>query len=111
MTKGRPPRVVDSPGRAVSLGQPVPSFQHVPVLLGAVLAALEPRDGATYVDVTFGAGGYSAALLAAAQCRVLGIDRDPDAVRRGAALAARHPGRLTLVEGRFGDIERLVDAV
>ena len=111
MTKRRPPRVADSPRRAVPPGRDIPPLQHFPVLLGAVLAVLEPRDGATYVDGTFGAGGYSAALLAAAQCRVLGIDRDPDAVRRGAALAARHPGRLTLVEGRFGDIERLVDAV
>jgi 16S rRNA (cytosine1402-N4)-methyltransferase len=87
-----------------------PAGAHVPVLLDAVLAALAPRDGATYVDGTFGAGGYSAGLLAAARCRVLAIDRDPDAVRRGAALAARHPGRLTLVAGRFGDMERLVGA-
>ena len=72
--------------------------------------ALAPRDGAVYVDGTFGAGGYSAALLAAARCRVVGIDRDPDALRRGAALAAAHPGRLTLIEGRFGDMERLVAA-
>ncbi len=71
---------------------------------------MAPRDDAVYVDGTFGAGGYSAALLMAARCRVLGIDRDPEAVRRGAALAARHGGRLTLIEGRFGDIERLVDA-
>src|SRR5207302_919576 len=78
------------------------------VLLEAVVASLAPRHDATYVDGTFGGGGYSAALLAAARCRVLGIDRDPEAIRRGAALAARHPGRLTLVEGRFGEMERLV---
>jgi 16S rRNA (cytosine1402-N4)-methyltransferase len=83
---------------------------HVPVLLAEVLAALAPRDGAIYVDGTFGAGGYSAALLAAARCRVLGIDRDPDSLRRGAALAAEHAGRLQLIEGRFGDMERLVAA-
>jgi 16S rRNA (cytosine1402-N4)-methyltransferase len=77
------------------------------VLLEAVLAALAPRDEAAYVDGTFGAGGYSAALLDAARCRVFGIDRDPDAIRRGEALAARHPGRLTLIEGRFGDMDRL----
>jgi 16S rRNA (cytosine1402-N4)-methyltransferase len=87
------------------------SPDHLPVLLDAVLAALMPVDGAVYVDGTFGAGGYSAALLAAAQCRVVGIDRDPAAVRGGAALAARHPGRLQIIEGRFGDIERLVGAV
>lgn len=85
-----------------------PSPDHVPVLLDAVLAALMPGDGAVYVNGTFGAGGCSAALLAAADCRVLGIDRDPNSVRRGRALAAGHRGRLTLIEGRFGDIERLV---
>ena len=72
------------------------------------MAALAPRDGAVYVDGTFGAGGYSRALLEAARCRVLGIDRDPQSVRLGASLAARHPGRLILIEGRFGDLERLV---
>jgi len=92
----------------VSEGETGASSSHIPVLLDAVLAALTPGAGAVYVDGTFGAGGYSAALLAAADCRVLGIDRDPDSVRRGAALAAGHDGRLTLVEGRFGDIERLV---
>jgi 16S rRNA (cytosine1402-N4)-methyltransferase len=94
-----------------SEGAATPSSDHVPVLLDAVLAVLMPLDGAVYVDGTFGAGGYSAALLAMAQCRVLGIDRDPDSVRGGAALAAQHPGRLALVEGRFGDMERLVGEV
>src|SRR5579864_2046045 len=102
---GRPVPLAASEGAAASLPD------HLPVLLDAVLAALAPSDGAVYVDGTFGAGGYSAALLDAAQCRVLGIDRDPDSVRRGATLAARHPGRLTLIEGRFGDMARLVGAV
>jgi 16S rRNA (cytosine1402-N4)-methyltransferase len=73
-----------------------------------VLAALAPRDDAVYVDATFGAGGYSEALLGAARCRVFGIDRDPDAVARGQALAEKHGGRLTLIAGPFGDMERLI---
>jgi 16S rRNA (cytosine1402-N4)-methyltransferase len=81
---------------------------HIPVLVDAVLAALAPRDDATYIDATFGAGGYSDAILGAARCRVFGIDRDPDAVARGQALAARHGGRLTLITGPFGDMERLI---
>lgn len=81
--------------------------EHIPVLLDAVIEALAPRDDAIYVDGTFGGGGYSAALLAAARCRVFGIDRDPEALRRGAALAATYPGRLSLIEGRFGDMDRL----
>src|SRR5258707_10956900 len=81
---------------------------HIPVLVGVVLAALAPRDDATYIDATFGAGGYSEAILGAARCRVFGIDRDPDAVARGQALADRHGGRLTLIAGPFGDMERLI---
>ena len=82
--------------------------RHIPVLLDAVLAALAPRDGATYIDATFGGGGYSEAILGAARCRVFGIDRDPDAVARGQALAAKHGGRLTMIAGPFGDMERLI---
>ena len=77
---------------------------HVPVMLQEVLATLRPRSGATYLDATFGGGGYAAAILGAAACTLWAIDRDPDAIARGAALAARHPGRLHLVQARFGDM-------
>ena len=83
---------------------------HVPVMLPEILAALAPRDGGTYLDATFGGGGYSAAILLAAACTVWAIDRDPDAIARGAALAARHPGRLHLVHGAFGDMMALLGA-
>ncbi|MFQ5468596.1 MAG: 16S rRNA (cytosine(1402)-N(4))-methyltransferase RsmH [Kiloniellaceae bacterium] len=82
---------------------------HTPVLLREVLAALSPRDGGIYVDGTFGAGGYAAALLVAAACRVWGIDRDPDAVARAAPMIQRYEGRLTVIAGRFGDMDRLLD--
>lgn len=78
-----------------------PVFGHKPVMIDEVLAALQPRDGGQYVDGTFGAGGYTAAILEAADCRVWAIDRDPDAVANAAALVA---GRLTVIEGRFGDM-------
>jgi len=84
---------------------------HIPVLLDAVLDTLAARDGAIYVDGTFGGGGYSEALLTAARCKVLGIDRDPEALRRGAVLAAKYKGQLSLIEGRFGDMDRLVGDV
>ncbi len=85
-----------------------PQGDHRPVMLDEVIAALAPRDGAIYVDGTFGAGGCTRALLEAADCAVWAIDRDPDAVRRGAALAERYAGRLTLVQGRFGDMATLL---
>ncbi|MBK1837806.1 16S rRNA (cytosine(1402)-N(4))-methyltransferase RsmH [Azospirillum sp. YIM B02556] len=81
---------------------------HIPVLLDEVLAALSPRDGGLYVDGTFGAGGYSRALLQSSSCRVIGIDRDPAAIERGRALAQEFPGRLEVIEGRFGDMDRLL---
>ncbi|WP_431855474.1 16S rRNA (cytosine(1402)-N(4))-methyltransferase RsmH [Azospirillum sp.] len=81
---------------------------HTPVLLAEVVEALMPVDGGVYVDGTFGAGGYSRAILAAADCRVWGIDRDPDAVERGRALALAHPGRIEVVEGRFGAMDSLL---
>jgi len=78
---------------------------HVPVMLAEVVEAMQPRDGAHYVDGTFGGGGYAKALLDAAQCRVLGIDRDPGAIARGRELAARYDGRLTVVQGEFSRME------
>ena len=72
---------------------------HIPVMLNEVLELLQPRDGAHYVDGTFGGGGYSTAILEAADCKVLGIDRDPDAIARGQALVNRFAGRLTLAGG------------
>lgn len=81
---------------------------HLPVMLSEVLAVLSPRDGGVYVDGTFGAGGYSRAILEAADCVVWAIDRDPEAIRRGEALALAFPGRLRLVHGRFGEMKRLL---
>lgn len=81
---------------------------HVPVMLAEIVEAMRPRDGAHYVDGTFGGGGYSRALLDAAKCRVLGIDRDPDAIARGRELAARYDGRLTLLQGEFSQVEELL---
>ncbi len=83
---------------------------HRPVLLTEVIEALSPRDGAIYVDGTFGAGGYSRALLEAARCTVWAIDRDPDAVKGAAPLLDRYPGRLHIVQGRFGDMFELLSA-
>lgn len=83
---------------------------HLPVMLKEVLAALRPHDGGQYVDGTFGGGGYARAILEAADCRVLGIDRDPEAIARGQKLVEQFGGRLTLVEGEFSRMDEFTDA-
>src|SRR5579859_2358315 len=81
---------------------------HIPVMLSEVVQLLAPRAGGDYLDATFGGGGYSEALLQAVPCTVWAIDRDPDAIARGATLAARFPGRLHLIHGQFGDMLALL---
>ena len=81
---------------------------HVPVMLAEVLLALGPRDGELYVDGTFGAGGFTRAILEAADCRVAAIDRDPQAIAVGQELVRQSNGRLRLLEGRFAGMEALL---
>jgi 16S rRNA (cytosine1402-N4)-methyltransferase len=82
---------------------------HVPVMLDQVLANLAPHDGGVYLDGTFGGGGYARAILEQAHCTLWAIDRDPEAIERGASLVARFPGRLHLLHGQFGDMLGLLD--
>jgi 16S rRNA (cytosine1402-N4)-methyltransferase len=92
-------------------GAPRGTERHVPVLLPQMLQALAPRDGEAFIDGTFGAGGYSQAILTTApSARVLGIDRDPTALAAGQALAAQLAGRLQLIGGRFGELDKLAAA-
>lgn len=95
--------MADSGGVMPPGGGPV---RHVPVLLGEVLDALSPLQGCLVIDGTFGAGGYSRALLNAG-ARVIAIDRDPDAIAAGQDLAAESGGRLRLIEGRFSFLDEL----
>ncbi|HWE77652.1 MAG TPA: 16S rRNA (cytosine(1402)-N(4))-methyltransferase RsmH [Pseudolabrys sp.] len=80
------------------------SALHIPVLGTPALALLNLKDGGVYIDGTFGAGGYSRAMLQTANCKVIGIDRDPAALALGAGFVAETGGRLTLVEDRFSNI-------
>ena len=98
MTKGR-----DSGDSAVAGGP----ARHIPVLAAQVVDYLNVHTGGVYVDTTFGAGGYTRAILDAAYCRVVGIDRDRSAITGGMGLVNDMGGRLTLVEGRFSEIERI----
>ncbi|GHD10994.1 16S rRNA (cytosine(1402)-N(4))-methyltransferase RsmH [Tianweitania populi] len=79
-------------------------IRHVPVLLQEVLAALQPAAGKTFIDGTFGAGGYTTALLNAG-ADVIAIDRDPDAIAAGQALVERANGRLRLVQDVFSNLD------
>ena len=80
---------------------------HQPVMLNEVLESLQPEDNAVYIDGTFGRGGYSRAILTRANCTVLAIDRDPDAITAGQALVDEMTGRLTLMEGLFSSLVKL----
>lgn len=89
---------------------------HIPVLLDEVLDALAIAPGETHVDGTFGAGGYTRAILDKGAARVIAFDRDPDAIQEGGALAGSSGERLTLVPERFSRMrqalaDRGVDAV
>lgn len=81
---------------------------HVSVLPNEVLAALALGAGDIFVDGTFGAGGHTARVLEAARCSAFGIDRDPTAIAAGRALMEKYAGRLTLLQGKFSDMERLL---
>ncbi len=83
---------------------------HVPVMLNEVLAALRPADREIHIDGTFGAGGYTTAMLEAARCIVLALDRDKTALARGAALKDRFGDRLHLLHGNFADAAVLARA-
>ena len=81
---------------------------HLPVMLPEVAAALAPLAGQTFVDATFGAGGYTGALLAGGAARVIAIDRDPSALALGSPLKERYGERILLVEGRFSALGEIV---
>jgi 16S rRNA (cytosine1402-N4)-methyltransferase len=81
--------------------------RHIPVLSREAVEMLKPRAGGTYVDATFGAGGYSRAILGVGGTRVIGVDRDGTAVAGGFELVERSEGRLTLVEDRFSNLAEI----
>jgi 16S rRNA (cytosine1402-N4)-methyltransferase len=84
--------------------------RHIPVLGREVVEMLQPHDGGIYVDATFGAGGYSRAILDVAGAKVIGIDRDRSAISAGFDLVDQSGGRLTLVEDRFSNLAEVCAA-
>jgi 16S rRNA (cytosine1402-N4)-methyltransferase len=85
----------------------LPAALHIPVLLEEVMEALAPIGGGVFIDGTFGAGGYSQALLERGAAQVIAIDRDPEALAAGAAMAEASGGRLVLVGGVFAEMDQI----
>ena len=85
--------------------------RHIPVMLAEVVETLDPQNGDTIIDGTFGAGGYTRAILEAADCKVIAIDRDPRAIAGGEDLASAYPDRLKLVLGRFAEMQQIAEAL
>src|SRR5260370_5079965 len=98
------------PDGARSRGMNPAGKRHISVLGRQAIGMLQPRAGGIYVDATFGAGGYSRAILEAGGTRVIGIDRDRPAVMAGFDLVDRSDGRLTLVEDRFSNLAEICAA-
>ncbi|MGF1463670.1 MAG: 16S rRNA (cytosine(1402)-N(4))-methyltransferase RsmH [Maricaulaceae bacterium] len=82
---------------------------HAPVMLAEVVDALAPAPGEAHLDATFGGGGYARALLAAAPCRVVGLDRDPVAAARAQDFKAEFGDRFDFAAGPFSDLEGVAE--
>ena len=83
-----------------------PDSRHLPVMVDEVVAALAIVPGETLVDGTFGAGGYTRAMLGVGAGRVIAFDRDPDAIAEGASLVP--DARLTLIQENFSQMDRVL---
>lgn len=81
---------------------------HFPVMLVEVLESLAPQDDEVYVDATFGNGGYSEAILKAAKCKVIALDRDPSVIPRVAEMQKLYGERFEFRAGQFSDFADLV---
>jgi len=90
-------------------------MSHVPVLMSEVLHALSPTPSSsgneTYIDGTFGAGGYTTEILRAANCRVVGLDRDPNVAPHIARVQDEFGDRFTFVQTEFSGLDQVTDGM
>lgn len=86
------------------------SFMHIPVLLKEMLSQLSPQNGGTYIDATFGAGGYSKAILESADCKVYAIDRDKTVIKFFNSLNIKYPNKIKLFIEKFSNIKTIINS-
>ncbi len=83
------------------------SCGHIPVLLNETVQMLSPKDEGIYLDCTFGGGGHTSAILSSANCKVVSLDRDPEAKERAKAVKARFGERFEFVATKFSDLDKI----
>jgi 16S rRNA (cytosine1402-N4)-methyltransferase len=84
---------------------------HKPVMLQEVLHYLDPKNGETYIDCTFGAGGYTSAILESCECKVIGIDQDLSVVKFAEKISERFKGRFTFINENFSNLELISEEI
>ena len=84
--------------------------QHYPVMLNQVLSIISPQHGGTFIDCTFGGGGYSKAILKYPNTKVLAIDRDSIVKQYADVLKKRFPGRFNFFQDKFSNIDKIIQA-
>jgi len=82
---------------------------HIPVLLEETINALSVKNEKFYIDATFGLGGYTRAILERKNCKVLGVDRDPDVMLAAEAIKVDFKNRFYFQNARFSQIEQLLE--
>lgn len=84
---------------------------HNPVMLDEILETLSPQNEETYIDATFGVGGYSRAILEKVNCSIVALDRDPEALKHASILKDEFPERFSFFQGKFGEMVHLVPSI
>ena len=82
--------------------------KHHPVMLDQVLSIISPQHGGTFIDCTFGGGGYSHAILQYPETRVFGIDRDKLAQQHANILAKKFPKRFNFFQNKFSNLNKII---
>ena len=84
---------------------------HVPVLLNEVMQALKPEEDKTYIDATFGNGGYSEKILTMSNCKVIAIDQDPQVLAKADYLKSKYGKRFRFFKKKFSELEDLLTSL